>query len=87
MPNLNGMGPRGEGSRTGLGRGSCGFDRRGGIGMRRGFGGRRHFARFSGFCPFFDDQGFNEDDKQSLSAYEKELQNELKEVQSLIKKK
>lgn len=87
MPNLDGTGPRGEGPGTGLGRGPCVLGRRAGIGARRGFGGRRRFARVQSFCPFVGDQMIDEGDKQSLSAYEKELQKELQEVQSLLKKK
>ena len=87
MPNYDGTGPRGAGPGTGMGQGPCGYGRQSGrriFGGRRGFGRGRGFGRFFGSCPFYDDQIVDEKDKQSLSAYAKELQEELKEVQSLL---
>lgn len=93
MPNFDGTGPRGDGPKTGLGQGPCESDTRFGrraFGRRRGFGfglGRgRGFGRFMGSCPFFGTDLVDDGDKESLSSYEKELQEELKEVQSLLKK-
>jgi hypothetical protein len=93
MPNFDGTGPRGEGPGTGLGQGPCvygsGFGRRR-FGAGRGYGrfGRgRGFGRGAGICPFFNSQPIDENDAKSLSTYAQELQDELKEVQSLLKKK
>jgi len=94
MPNFNGTGPRGNGPLTGLGRGECaagsapgrralGRRGRGGFGLGRG----RGIGRFFGACPFLEAGPMNETDGESLSLYEKELQDELKEVQSLLKKR
>jgi len=93
MPNFDGTGPQGRGPMTGRGQGPCntgnGSGRAYGRGRGRGFGfGRgRGFGRWAGFCPFFGQPLVDESDRESLSSYEEDLQEELKEVQSLLKKK
>jgi hypothetical protein len=92
MPNLDGTGPQGRGPMTGRGQGPCNTEnapgyRSYGRGRGFGFGRGRGFGRRFGFCRFNGQQYVDESDKESLSAYEKELQEELKDVQSLLRKK
>jgi len=76
MPQNDQTGPRGQGPLTGLGLGQCGtgsgfgFGQGYGRGFGRGFGLRR-------FMPFMR-QPTKEEEKQELSSYVKDLEEELK---------
>lgn len=85
MPNFDGTGPQGRGPMTGRGQGPCNTGN--GSGRAYGRGRGRGFGRWAGFCPFFGQPLVDESDRESLSSYEEDLQEELKEVQSLLKKK
>jgi hypothetical protein len=91
MPNFDGTGPQGMGPMTGRAQGRCNTKNAPGRqsygrGWGVGFGRGRGFGRRTGFCPFLDQSVIDENDRTSLSSYEKELQEELKEVQSLLRK-
>jgi len=85
MPNFDGTGPQGRGPMTGRGQGPCNTGN--GSGRAYGRGRGRGFGRWAGFCPFFGQPLVDESDRESLSSYEEDLQDELKEVQSLLKKR
>ena len=71
MPNFNGQGPRGEGSMTGRGMGSCNGQTRGrGQGCGRGFGFRRFFSQ--------------KEEIEDLKTYQEDLKAELKAVEEQI---
>ena len=92
MPNLDGTGPNGSGPMTGraagpcIGRNSSGRTFGRGKGFSPGRGRGRGFGLRAGFCPFYSQQPVDESGKESLSRYEQALQEELKEVQSLLNK-
>ena len=81
MPNFNGQGPRGEGSMTGRGMGSCNGQGYGRQGCGRGFGFRRFFSQkeagprqAAGLArEVVDLKAYQEDLKAELKAIEEQL--------------
>lgn len=77
MPKFDGTGPRGMGSRTGKGFGTCGF----GMmcrhcGRGRGLGSGRGLGRFFGW----NQPQSKEEKLEALSDYKKALEEELEDV-------
>jgi hypothetical protein len=92
MPYFDGTGPAGQGPMTGRGQGPCANNSWFGRGRGFGFGPPRRIGRGRGFGrrfarPFWNVQNADDSDPETLKAYEEDLQAELKEVQSLLKKK
>jgi hypothetical protein len=77
MPNFDGMGPTGEGPKTGRGQGDCDdnqtpkYSSRPRLGRRGFFGGFRPFAR-------------RRITKKDLQEYKQDLEEEIKEVEQDI---
>ena len=80
MPNQNGMGPNGQGPRTGRGLGPCGD------GIRQGYGRQGNFGRGRGFSGNGSGRGFfgrlfgSREDEVSLEDREKMLEEELRAI-------
>jgi len=77
MPNMDGTGPRGLGSLTGRGLGSCGG------GMQRGFG--RGFGRGRGFKCVAPVALSEADQKKILEAELKDIDLEKQEIEKRLK--
>ena len=78
MPNLNGMGPRGEGPMTGRGMGNCPGARTGFFGRRRGaqngFGFRRFFSSKNQMPTLEEQEKFLEEELEAIRKEKAETQ-------------
>ncbi len=76
MPNLDGTGPRGQGSQTGRGLGLCRFNM-----PFFGRGLRQTFRRGRGFGRFLNWPNSQADQKKMLQDYRQALKEELEDVE------
>ncbi|HDQ22529.1 MAG TPA: hypothetical protein ENN28_00985 [Candidatus Uhrbacteria bacterium] len=81
MPNFNGMGPLGQGSKTGWGRGPCGGGQargRRGVGQGQGLGWRRFWGYYPAATPS------KKEEAEILSEEAGILEEELKDIKSRL---